>query len=182
MHCCVHTYARAHVPSRARLVRALTTRPTTRRRVGGAGVSAAAAGTHRILRLGHSTAAGSAASSVPDASLRICARATAEQLGPRYAPPRGAARRPACTHSSSTPAQPQECGGGAGRTASRAACTCRATPGVTSPSWRRCPCRAPRACGRPRPPRSWRARFGKGRKLGSGAERQPHDLHCVGID
>ncbi len=32
----IHTYARTHVPIRARLVRALTTRPTTRRRLGGA--------------------------------------------------------------------------------------------------------------------------------------------------
>jgi hypothetical protein len=34
--CCVHTYAHTHVPSRARLVRALTTRQTTRRRIGAA--------------------------------------------------------------------------------------------------------------------------------------------------
>jgi hypothetical protein len=34
--------------------------------------------------------------------------------------------------------------GGRGRTGSRAARSCRATPGAPSPSWRRCPCRASR--------------------------------------
>ena len=74
MLCCVHTYARTHVPSRARLVRARSrpARPcvgaSARPRERGGG------GTHRNWRFGHSTAAGSAASSVEDASLRATVR------------------------------------------------------------------------------------------------------------
>jgi hypothetical protein len=94
MHCCVHTYAHTHVPSRARLARALTTRPTT------VGASAGpcergGGGTHRCFRLGQSAAAGSAASSVLPASLRADSAAGAGRLRPKPGrAPVGNARQP----------------------------------------------------------------------------------------
>ncbi len=72
-HICTHCYVHTHVPSSARLVRALTTHRThARPRIGASAgnVSGGGGGTHRILRLGQSAAAGSSASSVFCAYLR----------------------------------------------------------------------------------------------------------------
>jgi hypothetical protein len=75
----IHTYARTHVPSRACLVRALTTRPIPRRRIGAAGVSAAAALTE---------SSGSASRPPPAAPrARCCPLPCAPTVRPRRAAP-----------------------------------------------------------------------------------------------
>jgi hypothetical protein len=103
-------------------------------------------GTHSLCRLGQSTAAGSAASSVFDASLRATVRPPRAMFGPSLraprsaaSPPRGAAQRPAQQRSAGTATNAH--GGGAGRTGPPRACTGRATRGAPSPSWRGWTCR-----------------------------------------
>jgi hypothetical protein len=114
--------------------------------------------THSSFRLGHSAATGSAASSVLDASLRANRAAAPSSSGPpltrRATPPprhptrRRAVQRPgAAAHAQRRQRRTltRRRGGGTGRTGTPRACTGRATRGAPERSWRRCPCRAPRA-------------------------------------
>jgi hypothetical protein len=78
----IHTYARTHVPSRARLVRARS-RPARPRVGASAGPCERGGGrTHSVLRLGQSAAAGSAASSELAAYLRANRAAAPGGSGP----------------------------------------------------------------------------------------------------
>jgi hypothetical protein len=109
MHCCVHTYARTHVPGRARLVRARS-RPARPRVGASAGTcERGGAGTHSFLRFGQSAAAGSAASSVLDASLRAHRPAAPGGPGPpltRAGRPRAPAMRARGSADGRRPATP----------------------------------------------------------------------------
>jgi hypothetical protein len=88
----IHTYARTHVPSRARLVRARS-RPARPRVGASAGpCERGGAGTHSEMRSGQSTVAGSAASSLLDASLRAHCAAAPGGSGPPLTARRSAAR------------------------------------------------------------------------------------------
>jgi hypothetical protein len=97
MHALLRTHTcMTHVPSRARLVRALTTRPPTHRPTRRGRCERGGGGTHISFRLGHSAAAGSAASSVLCASLRAHRAAAPGGSGPpltRAGRPRAPAKR-----------------------------------------------------------------------------------------
>jgi hypothetical protein len=122
------------------------------------------AGAHSSIKLGQSTAVGSAHPTflraygrravsthhyAPPGRPRRRPQRAAPDIYPRRtaAPPRGAAARPsasAATHAQrrNTGTATRAGGGRRGRTVSPEACTCRATPGAPSRSCRRCACRA----------------------------------------
>jgi hypothetical protein len=161
----LHCYTHRYVPSETHLVLARSHSRRRPPRVGASDGRARRRGTHRSFRLGQSTAAGSAASSVLDASLRAKVRPPewvrpipARACSARHDRPRRVRPRPAPRVAAQRPAQDaargaqqrnagtatnarKAAGGRAGRTGSPRACTGRATPGAPSPSWRRCTCR-----------------------------------------
>jgi hypothetical protein len=148
-------------------------RPPGRASEQSAGLCERGGGAHSVFNFGHSTSAGSAASSELSAYLpaplrprgaapalprsragrprapAMRARGSADGRRPATPPPphptpRGPARRPARQRARGS-ANAHGGGAEAGRTGSPRACTGRATRGAPSPSWRRCTCRAPRA-------------------------------------